>query len=96
MQSPKEWSTEFEKKYGSQIVGYSNTIATKKAETSITLDNLGALSRDIVNGKNILVSNSSKYETKAIYYNVINKDFINDKATIIIYEDIPILYQLFP
>lgn len=93
LQSPKEWSTEFEKKYGSQIVGYSNTIATKKAETSITLDNLGALSRDIVNGKNILVSNSSKYETKAIYYNVINKDFINDKATIIIYEDIPSLKE---
>ena len=89
LRNPEEWSKEFTKKYGKEIIGYSNTTVTTNNESSTTLQNLEALSRDIINGENILISNSSKYETKAIYYNVINKNFINQKATLIIYEDIP-------
>jgi len=89
LENPEEWTKEIENKYGKEIIGYSNTTSTNKIETSTTMQNLEELSRDIINGKNILISNSSKYETKAIYYNVINKNFINEKATLIIYEDVP-------
>lgn len=92
-QTPKEWNREIENKYGHEIIGYSNHTSTNKAETSTTLNNLETISRDIIDGENILISNSSKQETKAIYYNAINRDFINNKITLIVYEDIPSLKE---
>lgn len=93
LQTPEEWNKEIENKYGSEIIGYSNHTSTQKTETSTTLNNLETISRDIIDGENVLISNSSKQETKAIYYNAINRDFINKKVTLIIYEDIPSLKE---
>ena len=89
LKNPEEWSKDVSNKYGTEIIGYTNSMQTNQNEKSTTLANLEALARDIMDGKNILISNSSKDETKAIYYNAINKNFINKKATLIIYEDIP-------
>lgn len=89
LNNPEEWAKEIENKYGSEIIGYSNAYKAVETENSTTINNLEILAKDIIDGQNILLSNSSKYETKAIYYNVINKDFINGKATLIVYEDMP-------
>lgn len=89
LQTPSEWAKEILNTYGQKTVAYTNTLVATKDETSTTLNDLETIVSDMLQDENMLIANASKNETKAIYYNTINKNFINDKATLIIFEDLP-------